>query len=164
MNTNVSRKNMFFMKLRKLNLMPSLTKLFENVRFHIQADETELKAVHMAFKTYDCTSNDADAGFPLIIMHGLFGSKRNWNSLSKVLCQKTVPPRKIIAVDCRNHGNSPHTNEHSYPHLAEDIKVLVEKQLDIEKVALLGHSMGGRAMMYFALKYVRMQRIKHNVV
>lgn len=91
---------------------------------------------------------------PLIIKHGLFGSKFNWNSLSKALLYKLVPPREIIAVDCRNHGESPHSISHTYEDLAEDTKVLLNK-LNIEKASLLGHSMGGRAVMYFALKYVR---------
>ena len=60
---------------------------------------------------------------------------------------------KVIAVDARNHGDSPHTAEHTYPHIVEDIKALMEN-LNIKKASLIGHSMGGRAMMLMALKYV----------
>jgi len=56
-------------------------------------------------------------------------------------------------VDARNHGESPHSREHTYQHLAEDVADLL-KQLNISKVAVLGHSMGGQAMMYLTLKYV----------
>ncbi|KAF2880818.1 hypothetical protein ILUMI_25351 [Ignelater luminosus] len=144
---------MFLMKLLKLNLIPSFRTMFRNVGFHTKGDTTQLETIVMAFATYESKKRpSSDAALPLIIVHGLFGSKRNWNSISKVLNAKTVPQRKVIAVDCRNHGNSPHTNEHSYPHLAEDIKILVEK-LNIEKAALLGYSTGGRVVMYFALKY-----------
>lgn len=74
------------------------------------------------------------------------------NSLCKALAQKTNPARKIFSVDARNHGDSPHTEEHSYHSMSDDIvKFLNDRQ--IAKVAVLGHSMGGRAMMYFALQH-----------
>lgn len=61
---------------------------------------------------------------------------------------------KIITVDARNHGDSPHTVEFSYPLMAVDIKFLME-DLGVKKASLIGHSMGGRTMMYFAVVYVR---------
>lgn len=74
------------------------------------------------------------------------------NSLCKAFAQKTNPPRKIFSVDARNHGDSPHTDEHSYQTMSEDIaKFLSDRQ--IAKASVLGHSMGGRAMMYFALQH-----------
>lgn len=60
---------------------------------------------------------------------------------------------QVIAVDIRNHGDSPHSPYHTYAHLAEDI-VNFLKENDIDRAALLGHSVGGRAVMYTALKYV----------
>ncbi|GLV37073.1 uncharacterized protein CBL_02096 [Carabus blaptoides fortunei] len=115
------------------------------------------KALRLAYASYEGTrSHSASEPLvpPLIIMHGLFGSKGNWNSLSKVFNARTVPQRKVIAVDARNHGDSPHASEHSYEAMAQDIRQLM---LDIdrrmERVALLGHSMGGRAMMLFALQW-----------
>lgn len=65
-------------------------------------------------------------------------------------------PRKnvqVIAVDARNHGESPHSLEHRYADLAEDIHQFYEEH-KISKAVVIGHSMGGRAMMAFALKYV----------
>lgn len=109
------------------------------------------EAVNMSYATYESTTTLTSS--PLLIMHGLFGSKGNWNSLSKALQQKTQPQRKIIAVDARNHGESPHTDSHSYEDLAQDIHYFLH-QMNIEKTCLLGHSMGGRAVMLFALKYV----------
>lgn len=61
---------------------------------------------------------------------------------------------KVITVDARNHGDSPHTLEQSYPLMAEDVKFLME-DLGVEKASLIGHSMGGRAMMYLAVINVR---------
>lgn len=57
-------------------------------------------------------------------------------------------------MDARNHGDSPHVVDFTYQHMAEDIKYLMA-DLNIKKASLIGHSMGGRAMMYFAVVYVR---------
>ncbi|KAJ8917347.1 hypothetical protein NQ315_002369 [Exocentrus adspersus] len=110
-----------------------------------------LEPVKLSYATYESTVPEAQAA-PLLIMHGLFGSKGNWNSLCKVYQQKTDPNRKIVAIDARNHGDSPHSHNHTYAHMAADIRDLLE-QLRLDKVALMGHSMGGRAVMLFALKY-----------
>lgn len=60
---------------------------------------------------------------------------------------------QVIAVDARNHGDSPHSPQHTYEHLVEDIRYLMG-HLGIKKASFIGHSMGGRAMMTAALKYV----------
>lgn len=117
----------------------------------------QLRPIKMSYASYENANTPSKDIPPLVIMHGLFGSKSNWNSLCKEFLKYTIPQRKIIAVDARNHGDSPHSEYHTYPHLAEDIKALLE-QLNIEKAALIGHSMGGRAVMYFTLKYVRFVR------
>lgn len=112
------------------------------------------KAVELSYNAYDKTNvSDSDKGLPLIIMHGLFGSKQNWRSLCKAIVERTNPVRKVYAVDARNHGESPHVPEHSYESMAEDVVLFMEQQ-GIEKAAILGHSMGGRTMMYLALRYV----------
>src|SRR5258708_16035598 len=85
-------------------------------------------------------------GAPLIILHGLFGSLENWHSIS----QKLAPDFQVLAVDQRNHGRSPHAAEMSYQLMAEDLKdFLVDQKLGA--VNLLGHSMGGKTAMLFAL-------------
>ncbi|KAF2880817.1 hypothetical protein ILUMI_25350 [Ignelater luminosus] len=146
-----------FLKVIKLRPLTNLIKVDQNVRFYTKTTDDHLDTVNMSFTTYEgsMTSSSSTESPPLIVMHGLFGAKRNWNSLCKVFHQKMIPQRKIIAVDARNHGESPHSNTHSYPHLAEDVRQLCT-QLDIKKASLLGHSMGGRALMYFALKYPHM--------
>ncbi|MSR14349.1 MAG: alpha/beta fold hydrolase [Gammaproteobacteria bacterium] len=86
------------------------------------------------------------AGPPLIILHGLFGSARNWQNYAKTLAER----HHVIAVDLRNHARSPHAPTHTYSDLAEDVAALLES-LDLSDVTLLGHSMGGKAAMTLAL-------------
>lgn len=131
-------------------------KLYQrNVSSDTQQNDKLYESVNLAYASYENTRSVpvSEIPPPLLVMHGLFGSKANWNSLCKIFHMKTAPQRKVIAVDARNHGDSPHTKFHSYNHLAEDVKALMS-HLRIKRVALLGHSMGGRTLMLFALKYV----------
>lgn len=117
-------------------------------------NDVALEPVKLAYATYEGTLPEQDTHKnPLVIMHGLFGSKSNWNSLCKVFQQKTKPSRKIIALDARNHGDSPHDPHHSYELLALDLKDFFDN-VGLQKASILGHSMGGRTAMLFALKYV----------
>lgn len=75
----------------------------------------------------------------------------NRNSLCKAFAHKIN--KRIFAIDARNHGDSAHTEEHSYTLMAEDIRDFIEDDQNLIKSSLLGHSMGGRAVMYLALKY-----------
>ncbi len=82
---------------------------------------------------------------PLLIAHGLYGSARNWGVIAKRLSDE----RQVIAVDMRNHGNSPWSDSHSYPDMAEDLAEVIAAhggQMDV-----IGHSMGGKASMMLAL-------------
>lgn len=87
-------------------------------------------------------------GQPLIILHGLFGSSDNWFSLSKVLAEHF----KVYVVDQRNHGQSPHDDVHDYPALTEDLNDFISEH-KLDKPIVLGHSMGGKTAMNFAVKY-----------
>lgn len=82
---------------------------------------------------------------PLVIAHGLFGSARNWNVIAKRLSDRG----EVVAVDMRNHGDSPQTATHTYPELAADLAKVIESLGG--KADLLGHSMGGKAAMVLAL-------------
>jgi pimeloyl-ACP methyl ester carboxylesterase len=84
-------------------------------------------------------------GPSLLILHGLFGSLDNWQTHAKILSNYF----RVILVDARNHGHSPHTTDHNYELLAEDLLGLIN-DLQLDKVTLLGHSMGGKAVMRFA--------------
>ncbi|KAK1882878.1 Protein ABHD11 [Dissostichus eleginoides] len=97
--------------------------------------------------TYDVFDGKGEST-PLVFLHGLFGSKSNFHSIAKSLVQRTG--RKVLTVDARNHGNSPHSPELNYEAMAEDLKHLLA-QLHIEKCVLIGHSMGGKTAMTTAL-------------
>lgn len=93
---------------------------------------------------------------PLIVAHGLFGSARNWRALIKRL----GAGRAVIAVDMRNHGDSPQAARHDYPAMAADLAVTIEAHGG--RAALLGHSMGGKAAM--ALAQARPELIERLIV
>lgn len=81
----------------------------------------------------------------LLIVHGLYGSGRNWG----VIARRLSDSREVIAVDLRNHGESPWHETHSYPDLAGDLAEVIahlEGPWDV-----MGHSMGGKAAMVLAL-------------
>lgn len=110
---------------------------------------SDINPVKMAVNVFESKTTDPNAS-PLMIMHGLFGSKQNWRGISKALESKTK--RKIYNVDARNHGDSPHVDEHNSECMAADIAHLMQEE-KLKKISVMGHSMGGRTMMYFALKY-----------
>ncbi|KAI1797188.1 alpha/beta-hydrolase [Ganoderma leucocontextum] len=85
---------------------------------------------------------------PLVILHGLFGSKRNFGSLSKAFAKDLDRP--VYTLDLRNHGTSPHAEPHSYPAMATDVLHFF-KAHNLSNVSLLGHSMGGKVAMAVAL-------------
>jgi esterase len=81
----------------------------------------------------------------LVIAHGLYGSGRNWGVIARRLSDR----RPVVAVDMRNHGDSPRAATQSYPDMASDLAEVIE---DLgPPVDLLGHSMGGKAAMQLAL-------------
>ncbi|MEM6318342.1 MAG: alpha/beta fold hydrolase [Bacteroidota bacterium] len=87
-------------------------------------------------------------GYPLIILHGLFGTLDNWQTIAKKLATQF----SVYIVDQRNHGRSPHDDAFSYPTLADDLQEFMEQQW-IYEAHILGHSMGGKTAMQFALNY-----------
>lgn len=87
------------------------------------------------------------SGKDIIIIHGLFGMSDNWATFAKRLSQKF----KVHCVDIRNHGNSPHSNFFDYDFISEDIINYIN-QNNIFKPHLLGHSLGGKAVMKLVLE------------
>jgi esterase len=87
-------------------------------------------------------------GRPLIILHGLLGSADNWRSMSRRLGAHY----QVFAVDLRNHGRSPHSDIFDYDVMVADLREFVEQQA-LTRIMLLGHSIGGKVAMQFAIDY-----------
>jgi pimeloyl-ACP methyl ester carboxylesterase len=94
---------------------------------------------------------------PLVILHGLLGSSRNWQTVGADLAAS----QHVLAVDLRNHGLSPHAADQDYALMEADLERWMETQ-SLASAVLLGHSMGGKLSM--ALACHRPQRVAALVV
>ncbi|HSM47678.1 MAG TPA: alpha/beta fold hydrolase [Draconibacterium sp.] len=88
------------------------------------------------------------SGSPLVVVHGLYGSSDNWINIGKRLAEKHT----VYMIDQRNHGRSPFANSHTFNDMRDDLAEFFKKH-NIEKATILGHSMGGKAAMWFAFDY-----------
>ena len=89
------------------------------------------------------------AGSPIVILHGLLGSSRNWQSAGVALA---ASGHRVIGLDLRNHGSSPWDDDCSYAAMAEDVRAFLQTE-KLDSVHLIGHSMGGKVAMRLALSY-----------
>lgn len=87
-------------------------------------------------------------GQPLVILHGLFGSGDNWLTISKILSDR----HQIFLIDQRNHGRSPHSEEWNYEAMTADLYEFLQEH-NLQNPILIGHSMGGKTVMQFAIQY-----------
>nr|WP_111300747.1 alpha/beta fold hydrolase [Paracoccus saliphilus] len=93
-----------------------------------------------------------DQGLPILLVHGLYGQGRNLGAQARRLAET----RPVATVDLRNHGDSPHDADASYPALAADLEQVIR---DLGgRVDLVGHSMGGKAAMVLALTHPALVR------
>ncbi|KAG0248641.1 hypothetical protein BG011_010045 [Mortierella polycephala] len=93
---------------------------------------------------------------PVVILHGLFGSKQNWKALSKAIAARLNT--RVFSVDLRNHGESGHSKDHDYQHMAHDVVQFLEEH-SIDRPIIIGHSMGGKVAMNLALKNAPLDRL-----
>ncbi|XP_004630627.1 protein ABHD11 [Octodon degus] len=106
---------------------------------------TEPRPLPLSYKLLD-----GEASLPaIVLLHGLFGSKTNFNSIAKALAQQTG--RRVLTVDARNHGDSPHSPDVSYEAMSQDLQDLLP-QLGLASCVFIGHSMGGKTAMLLALQ------------
>jgi esterase len=84
----------------------------------------------------------------ILILHGLFGSSDNWQTIAKKLSERN----HVILIDLINHGLSPWRDHMTYPDMAEDVQEIIQK-LTLKNVTLLGHSMGGKVAIQLAHDY-----------
>ncbi|AII51585.1 alpha/beta fold hydrolase [Hymenobacter sp. APR13] len=89
-------------------------------------------------------------GTPLVILHGLFGTLDNWQTLAR---RWADAGHRVISVDLRNHGRSFHSPEHSYDLMSQDVAALFDHLGLGPDTTLMGHSMGGKVAMRFALDH-----------
>lgn len=89
---------------------------------------------------------EAGSGAPLVILHGLLGSARNWGGIATKLGES----RRVMAVDMPNHGASPWSESMDYPFMARQIAAFIKARCG-GRAAVIGHSMGGKAAMMLAL-------------
>ncbi len=101
------------------------------------------KAIHLHFEEYGESTLPA-----LLIIHGFFASSRNWRQIAKKLAEYY----HVYVLDMRNHGESAHALEMNYPEMAADIELFLDTH-NIEVAHFIGHSMGGKAVMWFALQH-----------
>ena len=87
-------------------------------------------------------------GEPILVLHGLFGSSDNWLTQAKLLSNDY----KVYSLDLRNHGQSPHSDEFDYVAMAKDLAEFVDAN-ELHDPVIIGHSMGGKAAMNFALAH-----------
>ena len=113
---------------------------------HVHKSHQHLDLSYRLFRPKDGPSTFP----PLLILHGLLGSKRNWTSLSSKIAG--AAQRDVYAIDARNHGHSPHSPEHSLEAVARDLVHFMDA-LGLKKGVLMGHSSGAKAAMLFALKH-----------
>jgi esterase len=88
------------------------------------------------------------SGPPLLVLHGLLGSLGNWHTFSKRIGEHF----EVFALDLRNHGASPHDRDCSYGAMAGDVEEFLADR-GVAAAHFLGHSMGGKAAMEFALRH-----------
>ncbi|NDC29805.1 MAG: alpha/beta fold hydrolase [Bacteroidetes bacterium] len=88
------------------------------------------------------------SGEALIILHGFMGSLDNWQSLANEFAKSF----EVYLIDARNHGKSPHTSTHSIAEMVDDLFDFMQHQ-HISKAHIIGHSMGGKVAMQFAVNY-----------
>ncbi|XP_045770914.1 protein ABHD11 [Maniola jurtina] len=139
-------------KLNKYALLIKIDTIFTfNIRnkanFKVTPENPIKTAVNLSYKIYG-----EPAVYPeeptILLVHGLLGSKKHWDSIGKTMVN--VMKKAVVSIDLRNHGDSPHVNSHKYEDLMGDILKLLDK-LSIKRASLVGHSMGGRAVMGVAL-------------
>jgi esterase len=96
--------------------------------------------------TVKLATTEYGAGTPVAVLHGLFGSARNWATIAKQLGERW----RVIAFDLRNHGASPWTATMGYAEMADDVRAAMQAR-GHRHYALIGHSMGGKTAMIAAL-------------
>ncbi|TIA87527.1 hypothetical protein E3P99_03121 [Wallemia hederae] len=135
-------------------LLASLKKLAPSPSPSLRLCASTLRQLSTVPLAYEKTEGSLDDE-PIVVCHGLMGSKQNWRTLARNMALKTHS--SVYTLDLRNHGTSPHAKPHDYEHMAADVAAFIESQ-KLDKVTLVGHSMGGKVVMALALKHPHLLR------
>jgi esterase len=87
-------------------------------------------------------------GPPLALIHGLFGAARNWGAIQKRLAAR----HRVLAMDLRNHGESPHAEGMAHAATARDVAETLRAR-GVQRAVVVGHSLGGKVAMALALHH-----------
>ncbi|HYC85207.1 MAG TPA: alpha/beta fold hydrolase [Chryseosolibacter sp.] len=87
-------------------------------------------------------------GQPIVILHGIFGSSDNWLTQSRLLSEN----HRVLSLDLRNHGQSTHVDEFDYPAMVKDLEQFITEH-QLKDPIMIGHSMGGKVAMNFAVAH-----------
>jgi pimeloyl-ACP methyl ester carboxylesterase len=87
-------------------------------------------------------------GQPIVILHGIFGSSDNWLTQARILSEHY----HVFSLDLRNHGQSPHDDQFDYPAMVSDLEAFIDSH-QLHNPIVIGHSMGGKVAMNFALAH-----------
>ncbi|OQO03541.1 hypothetical protein B0A48_10205 [Cryoendolithus antarcticus] len=132
-----------------LGAQPRLQQPFRQYARRAYATAKLSNGVKIAYDIHEAPKDASPRNAPVVFLHGLFGSKKNNRSMSKVLARDLKRP--VYAIDLRNHGDSSHHQRHDYTALAEDIEHFLEQER-ITDSTLIGHSMGAKTAMTVALR------------
>ncbi len=113
-----------------------------NVRSSLATNLKRRLTMNLFFREYG-------NGTPVLIFHGLLGSSGNWHTLSRGVLSERY---HVYAVDLRNHGRSPHSDQFNYSVMVRDVLRLMDEE-GIRSAHIIGHSMGAKVAMHFAAKH-----------
>ncbi|KAH3903136.1 related to Abhydrolase domain-containing protein IMO32 [Saccharomycodes ludwigii] len=113
-----------------------------------------IQTVPLAYETHKYSDNSDELHSPLIVLHGLFGSKASNRTMARKL--KETLKRNVYCLDLRNHGDSPHISRHDYPAMAADVERWIhdfgKSTFKKNKPIIVGHSMGAKCAMSVVLR------------
>ena len=146
--------------LRRLEILLSRLKNFPS---ELSIENSQLLADHSRFRVTSGFADAAHTSMPpiklafrehgrgaktVVILHGLLGSSQNWQRAAQAIGEQY----RVLVVDQRNHGESPHTATHSFAEMCGDLEQFFDEH-GLQRAYVLGHSMGGGTAMEFAFRH-----------
>lgn len=137
----------------QLNLWPKrlvLSNAVNDLSYLGDSLSKDIPTVNLCYDKHEPSNPPAYPKSPILILHGLFGSKSNTRSVAKSLARSLS--RDVYCLDLRNFGQSPHNPRLDYPALSSDVENFIVTQKFENKPIIVGHSMGAKTVMALALR------------